>query len=216
MDKMNQVVLTDELVAQIANTTLNCISDLFDIPVGVSNKHLHLSREHMDILFGKGSELTVKKKVGQPGQYAAEETVKVIGPKGTFDKVRVLGPLRSETQVEISKTDSFALGINAPVRESGILDGTPGVILEGPCGKVELQRGVIVACRHIHLTPPVAKLINVYDKQKVCVDVAGERGCIMKEVLVRVSDKSASEMHIDTDEANAFGLKNGDVIRISI
>lgn len=216
MSNLNQEVLTNEMVEKITRTAISCVSDLFDIPVGVSNRHLHLSREHMDILFGKGSELTVKKMVGQPGQFAAEETVKVIGPKGTFDKVRVLGPIRPETQVEISKTDSFALGVKAPVKESGMLEGTPGVILEGPCGRVELQRGVIVACRHIHLTEPVANLINVHDKQKVCVDVTGERGCVIKEVLVRVSDKSASEMHIDTDEANAFGLKNGDKIRISI
>lgn len=207
--------LTEELIARIAQITYTCIDEMTSIPVGVSNRHVHLSRAHMDLLFGKDSELTVKKMLGQPGQFAAEETVKIIGPKGSFNSVRVLGPVRGESQVEISKSDSFVLGIQAPVTESGKLAGTPGITLEGPMGKVRLEKGVIVAWRHIHLTEDAAELLNVHDKQMVNVEVPGDRGCLMRNVLVRVSDKFAPEMHIDTDEANALGMKNGDRIKIS-
>lgn len=205
-----------ELIKQITAAVFKCIDEMADIEVGVSNKHVHLSREHMDILFGKGSELSVKKMVGQPGQFAANEQVKVIGPKGSFEKVRILGPLRKETQVEISKTDSYALGVKAPLRDSGKLEGTPGVTLVGPCGTVELDRGVIIAKRHIHLTPTIAKFLNTHDGQVVSVDIPGDRGAVMKEVTVRVTETSAPEMHIDTDEANALGIKNGDKIRFHV
>ena len=207
--------INGELIAKIAAITYQCIKDMTDIKVGVSNKHVHLSREHMDILFGKGSRLTVKKRLGQPGQFAAEEKVTLRGPKGSFENIRVLGPVRSESQVEISKSDSYVLGINAPIAESGQLDGTPGIILEGPKGSVELHKGVIIAWRHIHLTPCEAQLLQVKDKDLVSVEIPGDRGGTMKNVLVRVSDKFAAEMHVDTDEANAFGLKNGDKINIS-
>lgn len=212
---MHEKVVTEEMISQIAKITYMCINEMEDIPVGVSNRHVHLSREHMDILFGKGAELTVKKMLGQPGQYAAEESVKLRGPKGAFEKVRVLGPVRKESQVEISKSDGFALGIQAPVTESGKLDGTPGIIIEGPKGQVVLEKGVITAWRHIHLTGDTAKLLHVCDGEFVNVEIPGDRGCLMRNVLVRVSDRFAPEMHIDTDEANAFGLKTGDKIRIS-
>ena len=205
-----------EMVARIAQAIYQCIDSMADIEVGVSNKHVHLCRADMDILFGPGSELTIKKMVGQPGQFAANEQVKVVGPKGTFEKVRVLGPLRKETQVEISKTDSYTIGVKAPLRDSGHLDGTPGVTLIGPKGQVTLKRGVIIAKRHIHLTPQIAKFLNTYDGQIVSVDIPGERGGVMNQVSVRVTDASAQEMHIDTDEANAFGIKNGDKIRFRV
>lgn len=180
------------------------------VPIGVSNRHIHLDRKDMDILFGQDSELTFKKELGQPGQYACEETVTLHGPKGELSRVRVLGPLRSESQVEISVTDGFALGVRPPIRESGKLSGTPGVTIVGPKGTVEKGTGTIAALRHIHLTPGDAQRMGVKDKQMVKVEIRGLRGGIFHNVLIRVSDQFAPEMHIDVDEANAFGVKNGD------
>lgn len=185
------------------------------IPVGVSNKHIHLSRKDMDALFGEGSELTPIKDLGQPGQYACAETVAVKGPKGEFARVRVLGPLRKESQVELSKTDARSIGIKAPIRESGVLEGTPGVELTGPKGSVMLEKGAIVALRHIHMTPELAKQWGLKDKDVVDVRVnGGERAGTLGNVLVRVSDKFALEMHVDTDEANACCLDNNDTVTI--
>lgn len=180
------------------------------VPIGVSNRHIHLDRKDMDILFGQDSELTFKKELGQPGQYACEETVTLHGPKGELGRVRVLGPLRSESQVEISVTDGFALGVKPPIRESGKLEGTPGVTIIGPKGTIEKDTGTIAALRHIHLTPEDAQRMGVRDKQMVKVEIRGLRGGIFHNVLIRVSDQFAPEMHIDVDEANAFGVKNGD------
>jgi putative phosphotransacetylase len=185
------------------------------IPIGVSNKHIHLSREDMDVLFGEGSELTPIKDLGQPGQYACAETLAVKGPKGEFGRVRVLGPLRNESQVELSKTDARSIGVNAPIRESGALDGTPGVELVGPKGSVKLEKGAIVALRHIHMTPEIAKEWGLKDKDIVDVKVnGGERAGVLGNVLIRVSDKYALEMHVDTDEANACCLDNNDTVTI--
>ena len=180
------------------------------VPIGVSNRHIHLDRADMDILFGRDSELTFKKELGQPGQYACEEMVTLHGPKGELSRVRVLGPLRSESQVEISVTDGFTLGVRPPIRESGKLSGTPGVTIVGPKGTVEKDTGTIAALRHIHLTPGDAQRMGVKDKQMVKVEIRGLRGGIFHNVLIRVSDQFAPEMHIDVDEANAFGVKNGD------
>ena len=180
------------------------------VPIGVSNRHIHLDRADMDILFGQDSELTFKKELGQPGQYACEETVTLHGPKGELSRVRVLGPLRSESQVEVSVTDGFALGVRPPIRESGKLKGTPGVTIVGPKGTIEKDTGTIAALRHIHLDPETAQRIGVKDKQMVKVEIAGLRGGILHNVLIRVSEQFAPEMHIDVDEANAFGVKNGD------
>jgi len=179
------------------------------VPVGVSARHIHLSPEHIEILFGQGYELKEMKPLSQPGQYAAEETVAVIGPKGRFDKVRILGPARGKTQIEISRTDSFALGIPAPVRESGKIDGTPGATVVGPAGELELSEGVIVAARHIHFHTDDAAKWGIQDKQLLRVKVNGERPLIFEDVIARVSDQYALDMHIDTDEANAAGVKNG-------
>ncbi|MFM9327022.1 phosphate propanoyltransferase [Paenibacillus mesotrionivorans] len=180
------------------------------VPVGVSARHIHLSREHIDILFGAGYELKNMKDLSQPGQYAAEETVAVIGAKGKFDKVRILGPERPKTQLEISKTDSFALGVAAPVRESGKTEGTPGIKIVGPAGEVVTEDGVIVAARHIHFHTSDAEKWGIKDKQLLSVKVKSERPVIFEDVIARVSDSFALDMHIDTDEANAAGVKNGD------
>ena len=180
------------------------------VPIGVSNRHIHLDRADMDILFGQDSELTFKKELGQPGQYACEETVTLHGPKGELGRVRVLGPLRSESQVEVSVTDGFALGVRPPIRESGKIEGTPGVTIVGPKGTIEKDTGTIAALRHIHLHPDDAARIGVKDKQMVKVEIPGLRGGILHNVLIRVSEQFAPEMHIDVDEANAMGVKNGD------
>ena len=180
------------------------------VPIGVSNRHIHLDRADMDILFGQDSELTFKKELGQPGQYACDETVTLHGPKGELSRVRVLGPLRGESQVEVSVTDGFALGVRPPIRESGKLKGTPGVTIVGPKGTIEKDTGTIAALRHIHLDPETAQRIGVKDKQMVKVEIRGLRGGILHTVLIRVSEQFAPEMHIDVDEANAMGVKNGD------
>ncbi|HAH96865.1 MAG TPA: phosphate propanoyltransferase [Firmicutes bacterium] len=185
------------------------------IPVGVSNRHLHLSQADLEVLFGKGYQLTVKKDLGQPGQFAAEETVDVQGPKNTISRIRILGPIRKQTQIEVSLTDSFTLGITPPVRDSGSLAGSPGVIVKGPQGQIELKEGVVAAKRHIHCTPEEAVQLGVKDMDIVSVAVkGGERSLTFGDVLVRVRNDFALEFHVDTDEANAAALKNGDLVHI--
>lgn len=184
------------------------------VPVGVSARHIHVTQEHIEILFGKGYQLTELKPLSQPGQFAANETVEVIGPKGSFGKVRILGPARSATQLEISRTDAFALGIPAPVRESGNIAGTPGMKIKGPAGEVETDQGVIVAARHIHFHTSDAEKWGITDKQMLKVRLGGERGLVLENVIARVSDQFALDMHIDTDEANAAGAKTGDTAEI--
>lgn len=186
----------------------------FKIPVGVSNRHVHVSQEDLEVLFGKGYELTKKSVLKQPGQYASNETVTIRGPKGEFERVRILGPVRAKSQVEISKTDSFRLGIKPPIRESGKLDGTPGIEIIGPKGKIVLSYGAIIAFRHIHMTPEQALAMGLRDNEIVDVETFGERKGIFGDVLVRVSYKSALEMHVDVDEANAFSLNNNDYVVI--
>ncbi len=185
------------------------------VVVGVSNRHLHLSREDVEILFGSGYQLTPTKDLGQPGQFACKETVTIVGPKGSIENVRVLGPERKETQVEVSLTDCFKLGVNPPVRDSGDLEGTPGIEIVGPNGKVAKERGVIVAKRHIHMHTSDAEKFGVKDKEIVMVTVEhGDRKIIFDDVLIRVNEKFALEFHVDTDEANAAGLKNGDNVYV--
>jgi len=183
------------------------------VPVGLSNKHCHLSQKDIDILFGKGYELTKFKDLSQPGQYACNEKIDVVGPKGKLT-LRVLGPARSESQVEVSISDGFALGVVPPVMGSGSLDGTPGGKLVGPKGEVEIQCGIIAAARHIHMTPADAEKFNVKDKQLVKVRFEGPRGVVFENVLVRVRDDFALEFHADIEEGNAAGLKNGDMVEI--
>jgi putative phosphotransacetylase len=190
------------------------MADKIMVPVGLSNKHVHLSREHLAILFGKNYTLTKKKELSQPGQYAAEEKVDIIGPKGILKGIRILGPVRKETQIEISLTDSFALGIKAPIRDSGDLEGSPGAKIIGPKGEVEIDKGVIVAGRHVHMHTLDAEKFGVADKDIVRVKVDGKRGLVFDHVLIRVHSEYALEMHVDMDEGNAAGLKNGTMVEV--
>ncbi|KRE70468.1 phosphate propanoyltransferase [Paenibacillus sp. Soil750] len=184
------------------------------IPVGVSARHVHLNQKDLEALFGIGYELIPYRPLSQPGQFASEEILKIIGPKGQFNKVRVLGPLRKKTQIEISMTDSLVLGIKAPLRESGDLNDTPGIVLSGPKGSVTLDSGVIIAARHIHFHSSEAARYGILDKQDLSVQIEGERGSILHHVSARVSDDYQMELHLDTDEANACGAKNGDTATI--
>ncbi|KLU64957.1 phosphate propanoyltransferase [Desulfosporosinus acididurans] len=181
----------------------------FMVPVGISNKHIHLSQAHIEELFGAGHTLTKTKDLSQPGQFACEETVTLIGPKGSMPGIRVLGPARKASQVELAATDTFKLGVKPPVRDSGKLAETPGIDVEGPKGKVHLDEGVIIAARHIHMTPEEAQKYSLKDGDHVRVVVPGVRGGIFDQVLIRVSPNYALDMHIDTDEGNAFSLANG-------
>ncbi|TGG89127.1 phosphate propanoyltransferase [Geotoga petraea] len=185
------------------------------IKVGVSNRHLHLSQEDLEKLFGRGYQLNPIKDLGQPGQYASEETVDLVGPKNTIKRVRVLGPTRKATQVEVSRTDAFKLGVNPPVRDSGDIVDSSSIKLVGPKGEVELKEGVIIAKRHIHMHTDDAAKYGLKDKDLVSV-LANKDGrkLIFQDVLVRVSDKYALEFHVDTDEANAAFLENNDEIEI--
>ena len=177
----------------------------YEVKIGLSNKHLHLQKEHIEILFGKGHELTPTKPLVQPGQFACEEKVDIVGPKNTLKGIRVLGPARPETQVEVAMTDARTLGIKAPVRESGKLEGTPGCKIVGPCGEVEIDHGIIVALRHVHLSPAQAEEAGVKDKDIVSIKIEGERGLVFNNVLVRSGDAHEREVHLDTDEGNAAG-----------
>jgi putative phosphotransacetylase len=186
----------------------------YKVEIGISNKHAHLSDGDLAVLFGAGHKLTLKKELKQPGQFAAEELVDVVGPKGTLKGIRVLGPTRKESQVELAMTDARTIGLQLPVRESGVLDGSPGVKLVGPAGEVQLSKGAIVALRHIHLSPSQAAEAGVKDKDWVTVKASGTRPLIFEKVLIRSGDAHTSEMHVDTDEGNAAGLANGDVVEI--
>ena len=177
--------------------------------VEVSAHHIHLTQEHVEALFGPGHQLTRLSELSQPGQYACKEQLSIVGPKGRIDRVRVLGPARKYTQVEIAMTEQFKLGVHPPIRESGDIADTPGCTLEGPAGKVELDRGVICALRHIHMTPEDALRYGVRDKALVRVRIAGDRELVFGDVLVRVDPNFALAMHIDTDEANAAHVKTG-------
>ncbi|MBQ6119311.1 MAG: phosphate propanoyltransferase [Clostridia bacterium] len=172
--------------------------------VETSARHVHVTEEHLTILFGEGYQLTKKKDLSQPGQFACEERVAVIGPKNQFPTVSILGPVRKATQVELSASDARSIGVKAPVRESGDIAGSGGCKIVGPKGEIEIEEGVIVAKRHIHMTPADAEAFGVTDKQVVSVKIdSDERSLIFGDVVVRVSDNFALAMHIDTDESNA-------------
>ncbi len=185
--------------------------------VETSARHVHLTKEHVDILFGEGHGLTFKKDLSQPGQFACEERVSIVGPKNTIKNVIVLGPERKASQVEVSLTDARTLGVTAPVRESGDVAGSGACKLVGPCGEVELSEGVIAAKRHIHFTPAEAEEANVSDKEIVMVKVtSADRTTIFDDVVVRVHPNFSAAMHIDTDESNAscaFGQIYGEIIK---
>ena len=186
----------------------------YKVAVGISNKHVHVSDADLAVLFGAGHKLAVKKNLKQPGQYAAEEVVDVVGPKGTLKNIRILGPTRKESQVELAQTDARGIGLNLPVRESGQLDGSPGLKLIGPAGEVVLPKGGIIALRHIHLSPADAAEAGVKDKDMVTVRAAGTRPVIFEQVLIRAVEGFVCEMHVDTDEGNAAGINNGDLMEI--
>ena len=186
--------------------------------VETSARHVHLTREHVDILFGAGHQLTFKKDLSQPGQFACEERVAVVGPKNTIKNVIVLGPERKADQVEISLTDARSIGVNAPIRESGDVAASGACKLVGPCGEVELKEGVIVAKRHIHMTPADAEELNVTNGEIVSVKVLNDAGrsIIFGDTVVRVHPTYALAMHIDTDESNAGALSGevyGEIIK---
>lgn len=208
MCQSNEIDCTNKGVDQLLKEFLG------EVPVGVSNRHVHLSKEHLEILFGEGYELTVRNSLSQTGQFAAEETVTLEGPKRSISNVRILGPLRSQTQVEISRTDAFTLGVKAPVRDSGSLEGSAGIRIIGPKGSIDLEEGVIIAQRHIHMDEATAERFGVKDKDIVSVVVDGERALVFRNVLIRVRNDFVLDMHIDTDEANAAGLANGDIVKV--
>lgn len=178
--------------------------------VETSARHVHVDRKTLDILFGEGYELTHKKDLSQPGQFACEERIQVVGTKGSFPAVSILGPIRPNTQVELSAADARSIGVKAPVRESGDIAGSGACKLVGPKGEVEISEGVIVAKRHIHCTPEDAEKYGLSDKQVVSVKItSAERSLVFGDVVVRVSPKFALAMHIDTDESNAAGATPG-------
>ena len=184
----------------------NAASSAAGVPVGISNRHIHLSQADLDQLFGAGYQLTPMKELSQPGQFACKETVTICGPKGAIEKVRVLGPVRKETQIEIVAGDCFKLGVKAPAKLSGDLAGTPGITVVGPRGSVQTAQGLIVAQRHIHMAPADAQAYGVQDGQIVKIRVSGLRGGIYDNVAIRVTTSSKLECHLDTEEANAMGV----------
>ncbi|MBP2654447.1 MAG: Propanediol utilization protein [Firmicutes bacterium] len=184
------------------------------IPVGISNRHIHLSLKDAAVLFGDGYNLTKVRDLSQIGEYAAAEMVTLVGPKGVIPGVRILGPFRNHSQVEISRTDGFMLGIRPPIRDSGKITGSAGLTLVGPVGALTLKEGVITAARHIHMSDIEASVFNLKDGDFLTVETAGLRASCLKNVLVRVGPNFRLELHIDTDEANATGLNNGDLVSV--
>jgi putative phosphotransacetylase len=176
------------------------------VPVGISNRHVHLSEADLTALFGEGYQLTKIKDLSQPGQYACKETLTVCGPKGAIEKVRILGPVRNRSQVEILKGDCFKLGITAPAKLSGDLCGTPGITLVGSKGSIFIAEGLIVAQRHIHMTSEDAISFGVINGQAVSIQIDGPRGGIYKNIIIRANNASSLECHIDMEEANAMDL----------
>lgn len=204
--KEYEVLLQALLKAVQEASKENAASNATGVPVGISNRHIHLSQADLDQLFGAGYQLTPMKELSQPGQFACKETVTICGPKGAIEKVRVLGPVRKETQIEIVAGDCFKLGVKAPAKLSGDLAGTPGITVVGPKGSVQTAQGLIVAQRHIHMAPADAQAYGVQDGQIVKIRVGGLRGGIYDNVAIRVTTSSKLECHLDTEEANAMGV----------
>lgn len=212
MDKY-EVVMELFLEAIKSNQSAK-INEEYSIPVGVSNRHVHLSQKDLNLLFGEGHYMTRLKDLSQPGQYACKETVIICGPKGAIEKVRILGPVRSKTQVEILAGDAFKLGISPEVRMSGNICGTSGITLIGPKGSIQIDEGLIVAQRHIHMSTKDAEHFKVYDGQIVSIQLNGLRGGIYDNVAIRANDNSKLECHLDIEEANAMGIDNKSKIKI--
>ena len=197
----------ENLIDKVIDRIQNELDSSFEVEA--SGRHVHLSRKELDALFGTGYELTKVKDLSQPGQYASKERLTVVGPKGAFHNVVILGPVRKESQVEISITDCLQLGVKAPIRESGDIEGTPGIVLVNGDKSVSLDKGLIVAKRHVHMTPEDAEKLGVKNHDIVKVKVEGARPLIFDDVVIRVSPKFATYMHIDYDEANACGFSKG-------
>lgn len=188
---------------EIVSAVMNAIHNAGMVEVEVSARHVHLTQEHVEVLFGPGAELIPARPLSQPGQYLSEQRVTLVGPKGKKERTAVLGPVRKATQVELSKSDCVELGVKAPVRESGDVKGSGAITIVGPCGTLEIKEGVIIARNHIHVSAADSLKFGLKDKQKVSVEVLSERPVIFKDVIVRVSDQFRCKMHIDFDEANA-------------
>jgi putative phosphotransacetylase len=186
------------------------------VPIAASNRHIHLSPEHVERLFGKGYQLTKQKDLSQPGQFAAKETVTLIGPEGKIANVRVLGPARGKTQVEVSLYDGYTLGVKPPIRNSGDIKDSESITIQGPRGQITIPEGLICAARHIHMHTSDSEAFGVCDGELVQVKVDGPRGVIFSNVLIRVSPKYKLEMHIDIDEANAANIQNGQLGEIIV
>lgn len=189
--------------------------NLSEIPVGISNRHVHLSQKDLECLFGKEYQLVKLKDLSQPGQYACKEVVTVCGPKGAIEKVRILGPVRSKTQVEVLAGDCVKLGAAPHVRLSGDLSRTPGITLVGPKGSVQIEEGLVVAQRHIHMTPEDAKSLGVCDGDVVSIKFDDLRGGVYSNVAIRANDASSLECHLDIEEANAMGINGSSKITIA-
>lgn len=197
----------ENLIDKVIDRIQNELDGSFEVEA--SGRHVHLSRKELDALFGTGYELTKAKDLSQPGQYASKERLTVVGPKGAYHNVVILGPVRKESQVEVSLTDCLQLGVKAPIRESGDIEGTPGIVLVNGDKSVSLDKGLIVAKRHVHMTPEDAEKLGVENHDIVKVKVEGARPLIFDDVVIRVSPKFATYMHIDYDEANACGFSKG-------
>jgi len=208
---------TVEMITQLVLQTLGKMeekSNGYQVPVGVSARHIHLTQEHVEALFGEGYQLTKKKEL-MGGQYACNETVTVVGLKlRAIENVRVLGPTRKASQLEVSATDAMKLGIKAPIRESGNVAGSAPIAVVGPKGAIYLKEGCIIAMRHIHMSPADEQAAGVHDGDIVSVKADNERGTVFNQVKIRVHDTVTLEMHIDTDEANASQIKTGDKVTI--
>ena len=206
--------LVKKVLADMNGGEVSAVSNN-EVPIGVSNRHIHLNKADMETLFGAGYELTPLKDLSQPGQYACKETLTLIGPAmRPIENVRVLGPLRAKSQVEISATDSYVLKVKPPVRESGKTEGSAPVTIIGPKGIVQLSEGCIIANRHIHMSPSEAAMFGIKDGDTVTVDVNGKRRTRWYDVQVRVHKDFRLEMHIDTDDANAAGIGNGFKVKV--
>lgn len=212
MDKYE--VVMNLLLDALKNSSVGEAEGKKDIPVGVSNRHIHLSKDDMESLFGAGYEMVKMKDLSQPGQYACKETVTICGPNGAIEKVRILGPVRSKTQIEILEGDCYKLGVRTQPRLSGDLTGTPGITIIGPKGSVQTKEGLIIAQRHIHMTLEDAARFEVHDGQIVSIEIDGPKGGIYKQVTVRANDASSLECHLDTEEANAMSVNSKSTIKL--
>ena len=213
MDSSNVALIT-KLVLEAVEKQKSSDDAGYLVPIGVSARHIHLTQEHVEVLFGKGYQLTKRKEL-MGGQFASNETVTIVGIKlRAIENVRVLGPVRKQTQVEISATDAIKLGVKAPIRESGNIAGSAPIAVVGPKGALYLNEGCIIAMRHIHMSPRDAMAAGVHDGDIVSVKADNERGTIFNHVKIRVDDSFTLEMHIDTDEANAAKIATGDTVRI--